>query len=130
MMSKPKTDLFLPGQPPIDAYGNGGFRFSDMSHKGSLLLTPKGVYAWPVAHYADLSIADFMEVFVQKDDIDFIILGAGSEIQPKIDTISKKFQKEKIGLDVMNTGAAVRTYNVLLEEKRAFAAALIAVENP
>lgn len=129
-MGNQEIDLFLPGQPPIDAYGNGGFRFNDMSHKGSLLITPKGVFAWPVKKYEDLSIQHFLEVFAQKNDIDFILLGTGADIRPKIDTIAKKFQKEQIGLDVMNTGAAVRTYNVLLEEKRAFAAALIAVENP
>lgn len=123
-------DLFLPGQPPIDAYGNGGFRFADMSHKGSLLLTPKGVYAWPVNSYEELEPDHFKHIFEQKSSIDFILLGAGGDIKPKIESIAAQFRKRDIGLDVMNTGAAVRTYNVLLEEKRAFAAALIAVENP
>ena len=37
-----------PGRAPIDAYGNGGFRFADMSHRGSILCLPSGIYAWPV----------------------------------------------------------------------------------
>ena len=35
-----------PARAPIDAYGNGGFRFADMSHKGSLIIVPSGIYAW------------------------------------------------------------------------------------
>ena len=38
-----------PGRAPIDAYGNGGFRFAEMSHRGSILCLPSGVYAWPPA---------------------------------------------------------------------------------
>ena len=36
---------FVPGRAPIDAYGNGGFRFADMSHRGSILALPSGIKA-------------------------------------------------------------------------------------
>ena len=39
----------FPGRAPIEAYGNGGFRFADMSHRGSILALPSGIEAWPVA---------------------------------------------------------------------------------
>jgi uncharacterized protein len=42
-----------PYQVPIDAYGNGGFRFADMSHKGSLLCLPSGIMTWSVAAAPD-----------------------------------------------------------------------------
>ena len=45
----------LPTPAPIEAYGNGGFRFAGMSHRGSLLCFPDGIWAWPVAALADLS---------------------------------------------------------------------------
>ena len=38
----------LPRPAPIDAYGKGGFRFAGMSHRGSLLCLPDGIWAWPV----------------------------------------------------------------------------------
>ena len=37
-----------PGRAPIEAYGNGGFRFAGMSHRGSLLCLPSGIIAWDV----------------------------------------------------------------------------------
>ena len=46
---------FVPGRHSIDAYGNGGFRFAGMSHRGSILALPSGVLAWPVAGVADLT---------------------------------------------------------------------------
>ncbi len=48
-------DGFLPGRYPFDAYGNGGFRFADMSHRGSLLALPSGIRAWPVSSLAELT---------------------------------------------------------------------------
>ena len=50
---------FVPGRFPIDTYGNGGFRFADMSHKGSILALPSGIYAWPVTSAADLTPQSF-----------------------------------------------------------------------
>ena len=50
----------FPGRAPIDAYGNGGFRFAGMSHRGSILCLPSGIYGctkvWAEAlahHYHD-----------------------------------------------------------------------------
>ena len=42
----------LPGRYAIDAFGAGGFRFGDMSHRGSLLILPSGMWAWPVGEPA------------------------------------------------------------------------------
>uniref|UniRef100_UPI0019535063 hypothetical protein n=1 Tax=Stenotrophomonas maltophilia TaxID=40324 RepID=UPI0019535063 len=39
-------DAHFPGRAPIDAYGNGGFRFADMSHRGSILCLPSGIHGW------------------------------------------------------------------------------------
>ena len=47
----------FPRRAPIDAYGNGGFRFADMSHRGSILIVPSGVYAWDVTRMDDVTPA-------------------------------------------------------------------------
>jgi uncharacterized protein len=117
-----------PGRAPIDAYGNGGFRFADMSHRGSILCLPSGVYAWNVTGEAPLTLADFEPVFSEKDRLMFLLLGTGrSQIFPSL-ALRKGFDDAGLGLEVMDTGAACRTYNVLLAEQRPVAAALIAVD--
>lgn len=120
----------FPGRPPIDAYGNGGFRFADMSHRGSILLLKSGVYDWPVASMAELSADTFERVFAEADDIEFLLLGCGEQIVLPPESIRTAFADNGIGLEFMATGAAARTYNVVLAEQRAVAAALIAVEMP
>lgn len=121
---------FFPGRPPIDAYGNGGFRFAGMSHRGALLLLPSGVYGWSVERVDGGSIEAFDPVFAEAEQIGFLLLGTGmTQVFPD-KPVRDRFAAAGIGLDSMSTGAAVRTYNVLLAERRAVAAALIAVDRP
>ncbi len=127
-MSGPQAHY--PGRVPINAYGDGGFRFADMSHIGSLLLLPSGVFGWPVTQFGDLTPRSFAPVFDEADDISFLLLGCGETIARPSETVESAFRDHGVGLEFMDTGAAARTYNVLLGEGRDVAAALIAVENP
>lgn len=116
-----------PYQAPIDAYGNGGFRFADMSHRGSILCLPTGIHAWDITDAGTLTAADFAAVLALSGQITFLLLGTGAtQVWPNA-AISQAFAQAKIALEPMNTGAAARTFNVLLAEKRPVAAALIAV---
>lgn len=119
-----------PGRPPIDAYGDGGFRFAEMSHKGSILMLPSGVYAWDVSDLADARPQDFTRIFDEPQGIEFVILGTGPHFIRPAPAIRSAFEDAAIGLEPMHTGAAARTYNVLLAEGRAVAAVLIAVADP
>ena len=116
-----------PGQPPIDAYGNGGFRFAGMSHRGSLLLLPSGVYGWDVP-FDSLNPGDFDAVFRERASVDLMLLGTGPAMARPPRAVIEVFAKSGIQLDYMATGFAVSTYNLLLGERRKVAAALIAVE--
>lgn len=119
---------YLNERVPIDAYGNGGFRFRDMSHKGSLLCLPGGVYGWPPTGGAALTLADFEPILSAPEGVGFVLLGTGNtQIFPPA-SVRKAFVEAGIGLEPMTTGAAVRTYNVLLSEGRDVACALIAVD--
>jgi uncharacterized protein len=121
-------DPFFPERAPIDAYGNAGFRFAGTSHRGSLLILPSGIYGWPPATPDDFAPDVFKRVFTQAKKIDFLLLGTGTQrLEPPPD-VTKAFVKAGIGLEIMDTGAACRTFNVLLGEERAVAAALLAVE--
>ena len=116
-----------PGRAPIDAYGNGGFRFAGMSHRGSLLLLPSGIFGWPVATAAEIDKASLTQVIDEADKIDVLIVGTGNELVPLPRPLREELRSLKIVAEPMSTGAAVRTFNVLLAEERAVAAALIAV---
>jgi len=121
-------DGFVPGRYPIDAYGNGGFRFADMSHRGSILALPSGIRAWPVQSAQGLSEGDFALVLAESEAVELLLLGTGLDIVPAGEALRRRFREARIGLDVMQTGAAARTYNVLVAENRRVGAALIAVE--
>lgn len=110
-----------PGRPLIDAYGNGGFRFAGMSHRGSILILPSGVHAWDGMGLGD--------VFRERDGIDLFLLGTGRAMARPPLKVREMFTTAGIQLDYMATGFAVSTYNLLLSEKRKVAAALLAVDD-
>ncbi|MCP4317530.1 MAG: hypothetical protein GY789_16325 [Hyphomicrobiales bacterium] len=120
-------DAHFPDRAPIDAYGDGGFRFADMSHRGSLLCLPSGIHGWDASEESPLDVALFSRVFDEAKDIDVLLVGTGMEIRLLPPELKMRLRDAHIISDPMNTGAAVRTYNVMLAESRAVAAALIAV---
>jgi uncharacterized protein len=118
-----------PVRSPIDAYGNGGFRFASMSHRGSLIALPSGMWAWDAASPEALSVAVLARVWDEPrgGEFQFLLLGTGvAQAFPSVE-VRRAFLDAGIGLDVMTTGAACRTYNVLLAEGRPVGAAFLAV---
>jgi uncharacterized protein len=118
----------LPTPATIDAYGNGGFRFADMSHRGSLLCLPDGIWGWPVTQFSELDEAALAKVFAQAKAIDIFLIGCGRDAAILPDALRTRFRSLAISADTMPTGAAVRTYNILFGERRRVGAALIAVD--
>lgn len=118
----------FPGRAPIDAYGEGGFRFADMSHRGSILCLPSGIHGWEPADPESLAADDFERVLAQAPDIRILLVGTGRDLRPLGAGLRAAFRSAGISADPMSTGAAVRTYNVLLAEEREVAAALLAVD--
>lgn len=118
----------FPGRAPIDAYGNGGFRFADMSHRGSLLCLPSGIHGWEPADPARLTVADFDAVLAEGGNVGLLLVGTGPELMPLDPALRRALRENGIAVETMATGAAVRTYNVLLAEDRVVSAALVAVE--
>jgi uncharacterized protein len=118
----------FPASAPIDAYGKGGFRFAGMSHRGSLICLPDGIWAWPVSSPAELTEEALAQFFAQAAGLDFVLIGSGPEPWVMPEPLRWRFRDLHVSADVMPTGAAVRTYNVLLAEGRRVGAAFIAVE--
>lgn len=118
----------LPRQAPIDAHGAGGFRFAGMSHRGSLLCLPDGVWAWPIAAPTALDDDALDLVFARAAALDFFLLGTGQAPWTMPEPLRLRFREAQISVDAMTTGPAVRTYNVMLMEGRRVGAGLIAIE--
>ena len=119
--------LHLPRSAPIEAYGNGGFRFDEMSHRGSLLCLPDSMWAWPVTRPQEIDRTSLARVFEQASGIDTLIIGTGNDVWLPPQELREALRRLHVGIDAMQTGPAIRTYNIMVGERRRVAAALIAV---
>ncbi|MFT3731316.1 MAG: Mth938-like domain-containing protein [Hyphomicrobium sp.] len=116
-----------PYETPITAYGSGGFRFADMSHRGSVLCLPSGIWAWAAKSIETIGENEIEFLLNLVEPPITVLFGTGEkQIWPSPE-IYAAFAKAGIGIEPMSTGAAARTYNILIAEKRPIAAALIAV---
>jgi uncharacterized protein len=97
-----------------------------MSHRGSILCLPSGVYAWEPAD--PLDVASLAPALAEKDRIGLLVLGTGERQVFPAASVRRAFAEAGMALEVMDTGAACRTYNVLLAEGRPAGAALIAAD--
>ncbi len=116
----------LPGPVPIEGYGKGGFRFGGMSHRGSLLCLPSGIWAWDVASVRDISEASLQQVFAESSGLSLFLIGTGAENWAMPEPLRWRFRESRISVEITLTGRAANTYNILLGEGRQVGAALIA----
>ena len=126
-MPVPSDAPHLPRSAPIEAYGKGGFAFAYMSHRGSLLCLPDAIWAWPVAKPEEIDEASLARVFAAANGIDTLIIGTGTAVWLPPKMLREALRGVGVVLDAMQTGPAIRTYNIMMGERRRVAAALIAV---
>jgi len=124
---EPATPHF-PRRAAIEGLGKGGFSFAGMSHRGSLLCLPSGIWAWPVVAADGIDEAALAPVTAESADISLLLIGAGRDSWILPDPLRLKLHLSEISVEVSRTGSAVSTYNILLGEGRRVAAALIAVD--
>jgi uncharacterized protein len=134
-LSNPRANMselhdagFLPGAHAIEGYGAGGFRFGGMSHRGSILALPSGIYAWAALTPAEITIESLEPLFAEAPGlIEHLLIGTGAEPVPLGLALRQRLSAVGVRAEAMQTGAAARTYSILLGEKRRVAAALLAV---
>ncbi len=119
------NEVTFPGRPPIDGYGPGVFTIGGYLHEGGLLILPSRIAQWAPAD--PLTPACFAGVIAAAEEIDILLVGTGGDIAPLPRAVREALEAADIGVDVMATAAACRTFNVLLAEDRRVAAALTAV---
>ena len=121
------ADPHLPRAAAIEAYGKGGFSFAGMSHRGSILCLPAGIWAWPVSAPDEISEQTLTRALASRE-VDLFLIGTGKAPWLMPDALRWRFRDARIGIEVTPTGPAVRTYNILFGERRRVGAALIAVD--
>lgn len=118
---KPET----PTANIITAYGDGGFRVSGVRHEGSLIVLADRIIPWPVSSLDDLERGAFD---VLAGTVEVLLIGCGAQMLVSAKAARETLSGLVLSVDVMDTGAACRTYNVLMTEGRPVAAAIIAID--
>lgn len=111
----------------IQSYGDGGFRISGKRYEGSVLLFPLQVLDWAVSAAEGITIGSLSAVAGVSPPVEILLIGTGKQMAAIPAELRRHFRGLRIALEVMDTGAACRTYNVLQAEDRRVAAALVAV---
>jgi uncharacterized protein len=115
------------GRQLIQSYHPGGFRIAGVGHEGSVLVLPERTLAWPVRAPDEVTAASLAPIVATAPAIGLLILGVGPRFLLVPAELRQALKGHGIALEAMDTGAACRTYNVLLAEERHVAAALIAL---
>lgn len=119
------TPLVREGHQIIQGYAADGFKVSGVSYSGAVLVKPSKVLQWSAETLDSLTLENFQLIIEMKDDLDVILLGTGKSFQLLPPTLKQSLAELSISVDVMDTGAACRTYNVLMAEGRRVIAALL-----
>lgn len=109
----------------IERYSPSGFRVSGVVHRGSVIVFPERILAWEAADAAAVTFESLAAV-VEAGDIEILLVGLGRSFGRIEPALRAHLREVGIAVEAMDTGAACRTYNVLLSEGRRVAAALIA----
>lgn len=121
------TPLIPEGRKLIKSYGDGRFNISGQEHEGSIIILPEQVLAWPVITIQQIDSAAIEPLIRFKDQIEVLLIGSGVTFSFPAPEVLRTLKSNGIIVEVMDSGAACRTYNVLLSEERQVAAAIIAV---
>jgi uncharacterized protein len=120
------TPALAAGSLVIETYGDGGFRVAGKRIEGSIIITHEAVYPWEPDD-GPLTLESLQPVLDCAVEIDILLVGCGQSLEPIPVAVKNQLRELGIGADPMDTGAACRTYNVLLTEDRRVAVALKAV---
>ncbi len=116
------------GRKLIQGYGGNQFRIGGETLRGSVIVFPDRTASWSISAKEEVTIDSLHEVTAAAVDVNILLVGCGRHFGPPPRTLGESLRACNIHMEWMDTGAACRTFNVLLLEDRKVAAALIAVE--
>jgi uncharacterized protein len=118
------TPLVPAGRQVIERYGESGFRIAGLIYRGSVLVFPDRTLPWSAISGSDVTWQSLAPV-IEHGGVQILLLGLGRVMGAVPHTLRKTLRDAGIVLEPMDTGAACRTYNVLVAEDRRVAAALL-----
>lgn len=121
------TPLIPEGRQVIESYGDGRFRVSGVPIEGSILILPTATFPWSAVDPSGFTLDSFSPLLAADPPVEILLVGCGKRLVPLAPALRAALRDRGIGADPMDTGAACRTYNVLMAEGRRVAAALLAV---
>ncbi len=121
------TSAAATGRQLIESYGDRRFRISGALYQGSVLVLPERSLTWPVAAIEALSLDSLAPVVAVAAAIEILLIGCGPRLERVPEDLRQALREAGVAVEPMDSGAACRTYNVLIAEDRPVAAALIAV---
>ena len=119
------TPLVPEGRQIIESYGDDGFRISGERYPGPVIVWPEGVATWAVSGIGAAAIETLDAVFAAEPPIEIVLIGSGATFEMAPAALRSALGARGVSIESMDTGAACRTYNVLMAEDRRVAAALI-----
>ena len=111
----------------LNGYGGGGFKINNEQMQGSRIFTNARHEEWPIAHVHDIAPDSFHTLESDWPEIDIMIIGTGNRMATLPAAIMHYLRSKNTAVEVMDSGAACRTFNILQSEGRRVAAAIIAV---
>ncbi len=116
------------GRILVEGYGGGGFEVGGARYSGSILILQDSVLPWPITAASEIDTAALRPVLEAAAELEVLLIGGGDRGFLPAAELHQALRDQGLGLDAMATSAACRTFNVLVMEQRAVAAALIAVD--
>ncbi|MDG5494175.1 Mth938-like domain-containing protein [Niveispirillum sp. BGYR6] len=121
------TPIIPADRQVIDTYGPGMFRVSNRLYQEPVIVQPDVTHPWDVSGFAGLTLESFSLITQADPKVEVLLLGCGAKMQLLPSALRKALREAGVVVDVMDSPAACRTYNVLLAEGRRVAAALLPV---
>ena len=120
------TPLIPVGRQIIQSYSENGFKVSGEIYQTPIIVTAEKTFIW-AEHISieQLSFENFEPFIEEFQHYDVHLFGTGSISVFPPETVIKELKQQNVMLDIMDTGAACRTYNVLMAEDRRVAAWLL-----
>jgi uncharacterized protein len=113
------------GRQVIESYDGHGFKINGAPHIGSVIIWPEDAVGWTATSLAEASAGSLDPIFAVDPRIEILLIGTGARFALVPATLKGTLQQHRIAVESMDTGAACRTYNVLMSEDRRVAAALL-----
>ena len=110
----------------LRGYAGGGFQVNDEFISGSIILYPREAHSCPITHDSEIS-KELLEPHLNSIKPDMVLIGVGENPKHPYQPLRDFAHKQSVGIDIMSTSSACRTWNVLLSEGRKVVACLLAI---